>query len=189
MNTFILKDSVINESINAAIEVCKSSSMIMGRKLRAAHYELGKTIAGNIYDNSTSNEYAVLILMRAGLNFGSGISDELEDKAASVTMIFVHNDIVTTEDLNLVLGKQIIIVDAVINTGKSIFGLLDQLPEMERKSAKIITTVIPSTSLSLFKDHQLYTVRSSENIYKGAKVSEISGGRGPDTGDRLFNTY
>jgi hypoxanthine-guanine phosphoribosyltransferase len=189
MNTFILKDSVIDESINAAIEVCKSSSMIMGRKLRAAHYELGKTISGNIYDNSISNKYAVLILMRAGLNFGSGIADELEIKGASVTMIFVHNDIVATEDLNLVLGKQIIIVDAVINSGQSIFGLLAQLPEIERNSAKIITTVIPSKSLSLFKDHQLYTVRSSENAYKGAKVSEISGGRGPDTGDRLFNTY
>ena len=189
MNTFILKDVVTNESVQSAIDVCKSSSMVMGRKLRAEHYELGQHITSSIYENSISNDYAVLILMRAGLNFGSGIADELEDNGASVTMIFVHDDIITAEDLNLVLGKQILIVDAVINSGNSIFGLLDQLPKAERENAKIITTVIPSKSLALFKDHQLYTVRSSENAYKGAKVSSISGGRGPDTGDRLFNTY
>lgn len=189
MNTFILKDTETSEKLLSTIEVCKSSSMIMGRKLRSAHYELGKKITSRIYENSTSNEYAVLILMRAGLSFGNGIADKLEDKGASVTMIFLQDDIVTTEDLSLILGKQILIVDAVINSGRSIFGVLNQLPEVERDNAKIVTTVIPSKSLTLFKDHQLYTVRTSENAYKGAKVSSISEGRGPDTGDRLFNTY
>ena len=189
MNTYILEDAETSEKLLSTIEVCKSSSMIMGRKLRSAHYELGKKITSSIYENSTSNEYAVLILMRAGLSFGNGIADELEDKGASVTMIFLQDDIVTTEDLSLILGKQILIVDAVINSGRSIFGVLNQLPEVERDNAKIATTVIPSKSLALFKYHQLYTVRSSENAYKGAKVSSISEGRGPDTGDRLFNTY
>lgn len=189
MNTFILKDVATSPNLLSSIDICKSSSMVMGRKLRSAHYELGKLITSSICSNSTSTNYAVLILMRAGLSFGNGIADGLEDKGSSVTMIFVQDNILTAEDLRLTLGKQILIVDAVINSGKSIFGVLNQLAEIEKNNAKIITTVIPFKSLSLFKDHELYTVRSSENKYKGAKVKSIFEGRGPDTGDRLFNTY
>ena len=78
-----------------------------------------------------------------------------------------------------------LVVDAVINTGKSIFEVIKQLPE---ENITLVTTVIPDTSLKLFEGVRLYTVRTSKNKYTGAKVMHISNGKGPDTGDRLFNT-
>jgi len=160
MSVFVLvKGSNLKYDIFPLIDICKSSSMVMG------------------------------ILMRAGLCYGSGITDKLEELGASVTIIFINDDIISTEDLETITGKEIIIVDAVINSGQSVFTLLNQLPENSRNSAILATTVIPSSSVKLFNNFKLFTVRISENKYQGAKVNHISNGKGPDTGDRLFNTY
>jgi uracil phosphoribosyltransferase len=160
----------------------------MGYRLRNAHYQLGEMIAEPISQSSNqAQSYAVFILMRAGLCFGNGIADKLEQLGSSVLIIFVNDDKVSREDLELVKDKEIIIVDAVINSGQSVFGLIEQLPDMT--PVKLVTTVIPSSSLELLKSYDLYTVRVSSNKYEGAKVRVISDGKGPDTGDRLFNTY
>lgn len=185
---YILNESCQKHSVEQLIETCKSSSMSMGYKLRNAHYQLGETIAEPISQSSSQQQnYAVLILMRAGLCFGNGIADKLEQLGSTVSIIFVTDDKVSKEDLELVKGKEIIIVDAVINSGKSVFGLIEQLSDTN--PIKLVTTVIPSSSTELLKSYDLYTVRVSNNKYEGAKVQVISGGKGPDTGDRLFNTY
>jgi len=190
MSVFVLvKGSNLKYDICPLIDICKSSSMVMGKELRKAHYQLGKMISTQILNESNSKTYAVLILMRAGLCYGSGIADKLEELGASVTIIFINDDIISTEDLETIADKEIIIVDAVINSGKSVFTLLNQLPKKARNSLKLATTVIPNSSLELFDGFKIFTVRTSENKYKGAKVSNISNGKGPDTGDRLFNTY
>ncbi|SIO92498.1 uracil phosphoribosyltransferase [Vibrio spartinae] len=185
---YILNESTQKHSFDQLIEICKSSSMSMGYKLRNAHYQLGEIIAKPISQSSNHQQnYAVLILMRAGLCFGNGIADKLEQLGGTVSIIFVSDDKISKEDLELVKGKEIIIVDAVINSGKSVFSLIEQLPDTN--PIKLVTTVIPSTSTELLKSHDLYTVRVSSNKYEGAKVQVISNGKGPDTGDRLFNTY
>lgn len=190
MSVFVLdKDSNCKIEVFPLVEICKSSSMVMGKELRKAHYQLGEMISSEINNSSNSKEYAVLILMRAGLCYGSGIADQLEELGASVTIIFINDDSISAEDLEVISGKEIIIVDAVINSGKSVFTLLTQLPENTKNSLKLATTVIPSSSVGLFDDFKLFTVRTSENRYEGAKVNNISNGKGPDTGDRLFNTY
>lgn len=188
MSVFILDKNILSRNeITPLIDVCKSSSMCMGYQLRNAHYKLGEIMAESIFKSSNINNYAVLILMRAGLSFGTGIADKLEGIGASVSIIFINNDCVSEEDLTLIHNKEIIIVDAVINSGKSVFKLLTQLPE--NSCVQIASTVIPIASLHLFEELQLFTVRTSENVYQGAKVNKILKGKGPDTGDRLFNTY
>lgn len=185
---YILNESYQTHSVEQLINICKSSSMSMGYKLRNAHYQLGEIIAEPIAKSSNQQQnYAVLILMRAGLCFGNGIADKLEQLGGNVSIIFVNDDKVSREDLELVQSKEIIIVDAVINSGKSVFGLMKQLPDTN--PIKLVTTVIPSSSTELLKSYDLYTVRISNNKYEGAKVQVISDGKGPDTGDRLFTTY
>ncbi|WP_158119267.1 uracil phosphoribosyltransferase [Vibrio metoecus] len=185
---YVLNESCQNNNVEELIDICKSSSMSMGYKLRTAHYQLGEVIAEPIAKSSNQQQnYAVLILMRAGLCFGNGIADKLEQLGSNVSIIFVNDDLISSEDLEIVRDKNIIIVDAVINSGKSVFGLIDQLPNTD--SVKLATTVIPSSSTELLESYDLYTVRVSDNKYEGAKVQVISGGKGPDTGDRLFNTY
>ncbi|MDL3985664.1 MULTISPECIES: uracil phosphoribosyltransferase [Shewanella] len=185
---YVLNESCHNNNVKQLIEICKSSSMSMGYKLRTAHYQLGEIIAEPISKSSNQHKnYVVLILMRAGLCFGNGIADKLEQLGSNISIIFVNDDKVSNEDLEIVKDKDIIIVDAVINSGKSVFSLIDQLPNAN--SVKLATTVIPSSSTELLESYDLYTVRVSNNQYEGAKVQVISDGKGPDTGDRLFSTY
>ncbi|TOR10989.1 phosphoribosyl transferase, partial [Vibrio parahaemolyticus] len=95
--------------VEQLINICKSSSMSMGYKLRNAHYQLGEIIAEPIAKSSNQQQnYAVLILMRAGLCFGNGIADKLEQLGGNVSIIFVNDDKVSREDLELVQGKEII---------------------------------------------------------------------------------
>lgn len=188
-NLFVLENSINAEYLDL-IEKCKSKSMTTGFLLRKTHYLLGEILAIEI-NNKLSNidrkeSIAVFILMRAGLNFGLGIADKLELLSNSVSIYFVHNDIL---DKNIHLNnKNIIIVDAVINSGKSLDRFLSQFPKDIISSIIVATTVIPKSSINLLTNMNLFTVRVSENQYQGAQVSEVKNGKGPDTGDRLFGT-
>ncbi len=158
----------------------------MGRQLRQAHYELGKIIATEIATNSQRTDYAVLVMMRAGLFYASGIADQLEELGYSATLILIDEDEIKPDDLTYIHSKKVLIVDAVVNTGKTILKLTKQL--QKSNSVTVTTTVIPKNSVHLFNEVDLYAIRTSENQYIGAKVKVISNGKGPDTGDRLFNT-
>ncbi len=185
MSVFVLNQYSKNQEVTQLIEVCKSSSMIFGNNLRRAHYRLGQIITSEIIKNRKNENYAVLIMMRAGLFFGNGIADQIEEAGLDVPIILVDTNQISPDELSLIKGREILIVDAVINTGKSIFEVIEQLPG---ESISLVTTVIPNTSLNIFGDIRLYSVRTSKNKYTGAKVMHISEGKGPDTGDRLFNT-
>jgi hypoxanthine phosphoribosyltransferase len=124
--------------------------------------------------------------MRAGLFFANGIADQIEDLGYPTSLILLDDNKISDDDLAFIQGKEILIVDAVINTGKTLFKYMEQLSDND--SLKVATTVIPNNSLQLFDKTNLYTIRISENQYKGAKVKYISNGKGPDTGDRLYNT-
>lgn len=185
MSTFVLSQHTPSNKLIKLIKTCKSSSMTMGRELRQAHYELGKIIATEIAINSQSTDYAVLVMMRAGLFYASGIADQLEEIGYSATLILIDDEI-KPDDLAYIHSKKILIVDAVVNTGKTILKLAKQLKKSN--SVTVTTTVIPKNSVHLFNEVDLYAIRTSENQYIGAKVKVISNGKGPDTGDRLFNT-
>ncbi|HDR1799012.1 uracil phosphoribosyltransferase [Pasteurella multocida] len=188
MELFVLENHLPEDELHY-IKSCQSASMLQGVRLREVHYKLGTYIADKILHTiHRNNNFAVLILMRAGLPFGLGIADQLEKFGQNVSLYFIHNDSLSSETVDLLTNKTIVLVDAVINSGKSIHNIVKQLPVSVRNSLIVTTTVLPFESINLFSHLNLMAVRISNNKYKGAKVKTIQNGKGPDTGDRLFGT-
>ena len=75
--------------------------------------------------------------------------------------------------------KKVILVDSVINTGKSIKGILDA-------DTYVACNVINRQAVPLF-DNNLYTIRISDNSFVGGPIKKQDGKVGPDTTMRLFN--
>lgn len=167
------------------IENCKSRSMVTGSLLRKSHYELGRVITKETTLNKEKS-LVILVMMRAGLFFANGIADQIETDGGSTTLLLINNDELTDEDLEMIKDKNILIVDAVINTGKSLSKVYKQC--FSANDISIATTVIPETSIELLSEYKMFTIRTSVNKYAGAKVLQIKKGKGPDTGDRLFCT-
>ena len=87
----------------------------------------------------------------------------------------------------LLQNKDVIFVDAVINSGKGILKAIE-LSNIPRNRIKIVTNVLCDKAINTFKDYELFTVRVSHNSFRGEKVAKQADGIGPDTGDRLFKT-
>lgn len=192
----ILNEEIPNE-VNAHIEVCKSTSGIVGERLRRAHNELGRIMGRQInqdYMKSHPNDFTVLCLMRSGLSFGMGIADELD-----CTVLFLdekndplwsiadpnHSNAFIANNLSYIKNKNIVLADAVLNTGKSMFMILDKI-EPYVNEAIICVNVIPEDTVGKLEGRKAYTIRASKNKFVGAKVKKQKDGKGPDTGDRLF---
>lgn len=75
--------------------------------------------------------------------------------------------------------KNVILADSVINTGKTLLGILDP-------NAKVACCVINEKAVPLFEDF-LYTARVSKNSFIGKNIKKQEGKVGPDTTMRLFN--
>ena len=80
------------------------------------------------------------------------------------------------------------IVDSVINTGKSIMRIIDELKNHNPGIDVIIAAnVIQNEAVELFKDYLVFATRLSKNSFVGVNQSKQTGKTGPDTADRLFN--
>lgn len=183
-------ENTLNDKEASLMEACKSTSGITGKKLRSAHYQLGQRMGVELLNGPIKGvtQCCILIMMRAGLPFGTGIADSLENGHNKIEVHFIHNDTVGNNTKSALADKQIILVDAVVNSGNSVKRVLNQLSKAEQTKTIIATTVIPTQIDDSFSDFQLFSIRKSENSYKGAKVSTVKDGLGPDTGDRLFGT-
>ncbi|MDR1905277.1 MAG: uracil phosphoribosyltransferase [Treponema sp.] len=188
MSITCLDTAKYNEA-SSLIAVCKSDSQQHGAILRAAHYKLGSLIAEQIARNLPNQQITVVIMMRAGLCFGMGIADGLEYASIETPVLFHYNNEQwkkETSNCPHALNNTMLLVDAVINTGESIIMFSDQLTQ----SRQIIfaANVISKKGLKNFEDKEVYAVRISENSFVGSKNAVARDGKGPDTGDRLFNT-
>ena len=174
-------------TLDLIIDVCKSGSGVCGYKLREAHQTAGRLIGTVIaFDDKAAERYAVVIMMRAGLPFGIGIADSLEIACKRVQVFFSTKEKKTPNDLDATDYDKIILVDAVIKTGGEMIELADKLGAQE----KIIyaANVLDETGKANFTDKQVYATRTSGHSFTGAKQKDIKDGKGPDTGDRLFNS-
>ena len=118
----------------------------------------------------------ILPLMRAGLYAAEGIRSVFSDSH------FIVNDEITTNTYDFT-NQTIIVVDAVINTGKSIEEVLQTLLTFNVNKIIIVTLILQREALQLTKKYPVvsfYALRISENKYVGTKET--------DTGNRLFNT-
>ena len=123
----------INENVIYLINICKSSSKTSGSKLRSAHYQLGRIMGNQILKQNNLNgmNIAIVIMMRAGLPFGLGIADELDDKC-NVQLLFDTINKIDEEKYDY-----LIFADAVINTGKTIINLSHKLNYFIKNKKKI----------------------------------------------------
>lgn len=147
----------------------KSDSGISGPELAKAHMDLGMLLAEHM--DIDADDTTVVAVMRGGLFFAEGMYFQLGCK-------FMTYD-PKKEVFKRPKTKNVIIVDSVINSGKTIRKIADD-------NMLIACCVINEKAVPHF-DRQLYTARVSENSYVGAEVREQKGAVGPDTTMRLFN--
>ena len=169
----------INDGAKRAINKCLSSSQVCGYELREAHYYLGRKLGKEMINaRSISNKkVAVLIMMRAGLPFGFGVADSF-DESNDVAVLF------STSENNYSSFDVVVVVDAVVNTGKTILEISNKLID---KKVIVATNVISDKYLDNLKGLDIFATRISKHSYKGIKTTAVSNGKGPDTGDRLFD--
>ena len=92
------------------------------------------------------------------------------------------------EPLPSIDASVIVIVDSVINTGKSLLEVVNQLRIANPLSEIIIVSnVIQEKAVPILQDYKVFTVRISSNSFKGKNQATQIGNTGPDTADRLFN--
>ena len=168
------------EDVQQDIAICKSASGINGGKLAAAHLRLGQQIGSKIAELIPKQDTAIIVLERGGRFFGDGLYSTFGG-----TFYSFNPKIDSIPNIDT---PRIVIVDSVINTGKSIVKQIDLLRKSHPNTEIVIATnVIQRKALELFKNYKVYAVRISDNFYIGMKQANQIAGTGPDTADRLFN--
>lgn len=158
------------EEINNLIAITKSDSGISGPELAKAHIKLGKALGSQI-TGFVPEDTTIVAMLRGGIFFAEGMYFAMGCKFQTYDP--KHEQFVRPET------KNVILVDSVINTGKTLLEILD--PDM-----KVACCVINERAVPVFKDF-LYTVRVSKNSFVGKNVKKQEGKVGPDTTMRLFN--
>lgn len=158
------------EEVSELIAITKSDSGISGPKLAQAHIRLGM-IMGSQINGMSPEDTTIVALMRGGIFFAEGLYFSMGCKFQTYDP--KHEAFIRPET------KNIIIVDSVINTGKTILDILDS-------DMRVACCVINEKALPMFED-VLYTVRVSKNSFIGKNVKKQEGKVGPDTTMRLFN--
>lgn len=162
----IAKDDKVKE----LIAITKSDSGVSGPILAKAHMELGELL-GDCFIGLDPNDTTIVAMLRGGLFFAEGLYFKLGCKFQ------VYDP--KREKFIRPNTKNVILVDSVINTGKTIRDILES-------DMFVACCVINEKAVSLF-DKQLYTIRVSGNSYVGSYVAQQVGTQGPDTTMRLFN--
>lgn len=163
-------------------------------ELRKIHYEFGKLLGLEILGSrpkinkqaitSQGNkesltffddrDFVVVGILRAGLYLSEGIREIFP----SCEYILCKN----AERLSHYTQKNIILVDAVINTGETIINFLDSIHKNNR--IYIATNVIYNETidklLNISQSIDIFSIRKSQNTYVGKGAN--------DTGNRIFNS-
>ena len=158
------------EEINNLIAITKSDSGISGPELAKAHIKLGKALGSQI-TGFVPEDTTIVAMLRGGIFFAEGMYFAMGCKFQTYDP--KHEQFVRPET------KNVILVDSVINTGKTLLEILD--PDM-----KVACCVINEQAVPVFDDF-LYAVRVSKNSFVGKNVKKQKGKVGPDTTMRLFN--
>lgn len=175
---YILAD--VTDTVSKEIAICKSNSGINGSRLADAHLKLGRILGEAIHSFVPNIGSAVIVLDRGGRFFGDGVY------ASFGGVFFPYNP--KQDDLPDIDNNIVLIVDSVINTGKSILDTIDRIKKkVPDTEVFIVSNVIQEKAVELLKDYKIFTVRSSANSYVGSRQKEQNNGKGPDTADRLFN--
>lgn len=155
--------------IQKLVDITKSNSGISGPKLAEAHIQLGRYLARN-FDVDPSDT-TVVAMLRGGIFFAQGIYFEM---GCRFEIFDPKRDKYIRPST-----QNVILVDSVINTGKTLTGLITP-------NTLVACCVINEKAVFQFEEN-LYTVRVSKNSFVGSDVKKQHGQVGPDTTMRLFN--
>ena len=158
------------EEVNKLIAVTKSDSGVSGPKLAQAHMELGRLMGMKLIEFAPKDT-TIVAMLRGGIFFAEGMYFAMGCK-------FQMYD-PKSQNFLRPETKNVIIVDSVINTGKTILDIMD--PDMY-----VACCVINENAVAKL-ENRLYTVRVSKNSFVGKNVKKQVGKVGPDTTMRLFN--
>lgn len=162
------------------ISVCKSNSGINGARLANAHFILGQALGEKIAAFLPSDNTAVLVLERGGRFFGDGLYTKFGGT------FYAYNS--KEAEIPIIIQGNIIIVDSVINSGKSVLEVIRKIKAANHEAEIFIAVnVIQKNAVELLRDYKIFAVRTSENSFIGSRQNSQKNGKGPDTADRLFN--
>ena len=162
------------------IAMCKSSSGVNGYRLARSHFDLGCSIGNRIRQSIPSVNTAVLVIERGGRFFGDGIYCSFGG------VFYSYNPSIVM--LPEITQNRVLIVDSVINTGKSILCIVDELMTLNPNiEVFVAANVIQQDAIRLLKAYKMFVVRISSNSFVGMNQEKQIGKIGPDTADRLFN--
>ena len=175
---YILADH--STEIKNDIAICKSDSGISGSKLADAHIRLGRKLGQIMREFIPDKNTAVIVLERGGRFFGDGLYTGFGGTFYSYDP--------KCDALPDISSDIVIIVDSVINTGKSI---IDTVKKLKQKNPDIeifiAANVIQDKTISLLNGYKVFAIRTSANSFIGSRQNEQKNGKGPDTADRLYN--
>lgn len=182
LSPIILSNENNSENLQNNISICKSNSGISGSKLANAHLELGGMIGEKLKESISNENVCILVLERGGRFFGDGLYLNFGGN------FYPFNP--NKEDLPRIKESTVVIVDSVINTGKSLISIIEELEKNKDNNIKniiIVSNVIQSKAITYLKDYKVFAIRISDNFFIGKKQTFQSNSFGPDTADRLFN--
>ena len=127
-----------------------------------------------------SEKFIIIALMRGGLYVAEGMKEIFDGK---YNLEFLFDSNLSFLDKYKDLSKyNLIIVDSVINTGKSIDNILNKIKLENFKRTFITTLILQEKAVEKYDKNEkviLLTARISKNFYIGKGKT--------DTGNRLFN--
>lgn len=158
-NHFVLSESC-DEEVEKDIRICKSDSGIHGSRLAVAHMKLGERLGAILKGRIPEQNAALLVLERGGRFFGDGVYGGFGGR------LYPYNP--SKDALPLIDEKIVVIIDSVINTGKSIEVIIDKLREHNPNvEIVLVTNVIQRKAIDRFKDYLLFAIRVSDNSFIG----------------------
>ena len=172
----MVKEYKLDLNLDTLIEESRNPEN-QGPKLAKIHTELGRIIGEHLSLKIPlgKDETTIITIMRAGLPFAQGIWEHFPN----IPFITIKKVEELKEYEIYLNNRNIIVVDSVINSGKSIIPIIEYLQSKNNKIT-VATNVINDKAVPKFKDVRLHTIRISSNSYVGTKSI--------DTGNRLFNT-
>ncbi|KAK2592479.1 hypothetical protein QQS21_009824 [Conoideocrella luteorostrata] len=143
----------------------------------------GHDIPGHRFQHE--RETVIVALMRGGEPMALGLNDALP-----LAMLVHANSPSDIKKAHLENKKTIILVDSVINSGKTLIQFIKRVREM-RKTVRVVVLAGVVHTEAVSKGHTLTRLVEQEDIHIGTlrlSSNKFTGTRGTDTGHRLFNT-
>ncbi len=163
-------------SLHTQIGEVLGQAMLNFRPIVSGFIKTVQDIDCTIQEVSRKN-ITIVVLMRADLYVGQGVRNILD----SDDQVYLLSNTVDDVDLDYIRNRDIVIVDSVINSGKTIIKYIDSFKDA--KSISCISIVMQSRFTDIAKKYSdilFLTSRISDNYYIGAGAI--------DTGNRLFGT-